>query len=253
MEASNQIYSLEAFYNDDSDSINQILESKDQMMDALGINQHHDAITGTGVQAVANDYALRLFEAMESNKYTYSQVIGDKVGLEGLVQCFASNSTYLDCPIANYAQDEDYKMNVVVHNPSTVDMTSARIAVPHGHFDVMQGEKKLSAYVVCHDDSVENGQDYESCFMTVDIATAAWDISSFQLQFNADANLVIKQEKLQKGAAMESDAVKITMHSQEESGFTFIHLDKKSGVEKKLSLGLQYWSSWVTPDNWNNG
>ena len=104
-------------------------------------------------------------------------------------------------------------MNVAVHNPSTVDMTSARIAVPHGHFDVVQGEKKLDAYVVCHEDSVENGQNYESCFMTVDIATAAWDVNSFQLVFNDNANLVVKQKKLTQGAVMESDAVKLTMDS----------------------------------------
>ena len=173
------MYSLEAFFNESSNSLGSILESKDDMFDALGIAQHHDAITGTGVQAVADDYAHRLFEAMEANKKTYSQVIGDKIGLDGLMQCYATNSTYLDCPIANYAQEEGYKMNIAVHNPSTVDMTSARIAVPHGHFDVVQGENKLDAYVVCHEDSVESGQNYESCFMTVDIATAAWDVNSF--------------------------------------------------------------------------
>jgi hypothetical protein len=131
------------------------------------------------VQAVADDYANRLFVAMEANKKTYSEVIGDKIGLDGLMQCFATNSTYLDCPVADYAQEEGYTMNVAVHNPSTVDMISARIAVPHGHFDVVQGENKLESYVVCHEDSVENRENYTSCFMTVEIATAAWDVNSF--------------------------------------------------------------------------
>ena len=89
--------------------------------------------------------------------------------------------------------------------------------------------------------------------MTVDIATPAWDVNSFQLVFNENANLVVEQKKLHQGAVMESDAVKLTMDSQEESGFTFILGDKQSGEQKKLSLRLQYWASWVTPDNWNNG
>jgi hypothetical protein len=43
-------------------------------------------------------------------------------------------------------------MNVVVHNPSTVDIKKARIAVPHGNFDVMDGTKTLEANVLCSED-----------------------------------------------------------------------------------------------------
>jgi hypothetical protein len=70
-------------------------------------------------------------------------------------------------------------MNVVVHNPSTVDVKSARIVVPHGHFDVMQGDDQLNAYVVCQNDTLENGKHIESCFMNVEIEVAAWDVTSF--------------------------------------------------------------------------
>jgi hypothetical protein len=139
-EASSQMYSTQVF-NSEAKNLDKILESKYEMMDALGINQHHDAITGTGRQDVADDYANRLFVAMQANTETYAEVIGEKMALEGLTQCFATNSTYLDCPISNFAREENYSMNVVVHNPSTVDMTEARIAVPHGHYDVYQGDK----------------------------------------------------------------------------------------------------------------
>jgi hypothetical protein len=65
------------------------------MLDALGINQHHDAITGTGRQAVADDYSSRLFKSMEQNLETYTSLIGDR-----LMQCTVTNTTYLDCPVA---------------------------------------------------------------------------------------------------------------------------------------------------------
>jgi hypothetical protein len=36
----------------------------DGMMDVVGITQHHDAATGTGKQAVANDYSLKIFNQL---------------------------------------------------------------------------------------------------------------------------------------------------------------------------------------------
>ena len=49
-----------------------------EMQDALGINQHHDAVTGTAKQAVADDYASRLFKGMERSNIEYSKLVADK-------------------------------------------------------------------------------------------------------------------------------------------------------------------------------
>jgi hypothetical protein len=38
------------------------------MLDAMGINQHHDAVTGTAKQFVADDYNRRLHKSISTNK-----------------------------------------------------------------------------------------------------------------------------------------------------------------------------------------
>lgn len=65
MHASNWLYSLKALdVNSTDDDIREILAAKDAMMDAMGIYQHHDAVTGTAKQYVADDYTHRLYKAI---------------------------------------------------------------------------------------------------------------------------------------------------------------------------------------------
>lgn len=44
-----------------------VLEANYGMLDTLGVLQHHDAISGTAKQAVADDYNKRIYVAMERN------------------------------------------------------------------------------------------------------------------------------------------------------------------------------------------
>jgi len=56
------------------------------MIDALGISQHHDAITGTEKQAVADNYAQMLATAHKINDMEYSimmdEIATDFYGVE---------------------------------------------------------------------------------------------------------------------------------------------------------------------------
>jgi len=104
----------------------------------MGINQHHDAVTGTGKQAVADDYAYRLMNATQQNNSPYMKAISEKIAkLSGLqhdewYQCSKTNATYLDCPTVNMNLYSNQIVNVAVHNPSSVDMNYANILVPDG-------------------------------------------------------------------------------------------------------------------------
>jgi hypothetical protein len=154
------------------------------MLDELGINQHHDAVSGTAKQPVADDYARRLYKGMQINNVQYGNLIQEKIEQQtGMTtssqweQCSRTNTTYLDCPVANYANLTNYTMSVAVHNPSANPMMKPSFAVPHGKFKVQAFNKEsqsledVSSSVLCNDDNIENGEAVKSCFMHVDLTT----------------------------------------------------------------------------------
>jgi hypothetical protein len=78
---------------------------------------------------------------MDINNGPYTKAINQKINsLIGMIsstewsQCLQSNTTYLDCPIA--LNGEEKPISVAIQNPSTVENSNIKIAVPHGHYKV---------------------------------------------------------------------------------------------------------------------
>jgi len=81
--ASNQLYSEQVLNQATSETeIKKILDSKYTMLDTMGVNQHHDAVSGTSKQLVADDYVWRIWKAMKENSEEYTRLVTDKVKLE---------------------------------------------------------------------------------------------------------------------------------------------------------------------------
>lgn len=53
--------------------------AKYKLLDAMGVAQHHDAVSGTAKQAVTDDYLKMLASTMEKVSWDYSHLIQEKV------------------------------------------------------------------------------------------------------------------------------------------------------------------------------
>jgi hypothetical protein len=76
LHASNKMHALRVLDVSASDSqVNQTLNAQHSMLDSMGIYQHHDGVTGTARQHVADDYSLRLHNSIKNNNPVYAQAI----------------------------------------------------------------------------------------------------------------------------------------------------------------------------------
>lgn len=127
LHASNKLYMLKALKQDTpSADITAIKSAYHSMMDSMGIYQHHDAVTGTAKQHVADDYYHRLDKSIKVDNYpTYAKALQDiyvstqtKVKSATWQWCNNNNGTYLDCPVST---NPTTNFLVATHNPASVD------------------------------------------------------------------------------------------------------------------------------------
>ena len=66
------------------EKVSEILKAKEEILDTMGVLQHHDAITGTERQRVADDYAGDVVEIMEKNNKVYSNELIEALKKRGI-------------------------------------------------------------------------------------------------------------------------------------------------------------------------
>ena len=91
------------------------------MLDAMGIYQHHDAVTGTAKQAVADYYYKHTESAMKKSNEIYKNIIGEFARNDGLESndwdMCSGEDTYADCPVHH---TKEGWFGVTAHNPSSI-------------------------------------------------------------------------------------------------------------------------------------
>jgi hypothetical protein len=87
-----------------------------QLTDALGVVQHHDAVSGTAKQHVADDYSKRLAAGMESASGFLIQTLRQgMLDLENLMYCPLLNETV--CEVSEQITSNETQLYVLVYNP----------------------------------------------------------------------------------------------------------------------------------------
>ncbi|XP_044500612.1 alpha-mannosidase isoform X1 [Mangifera indica] len=93
--------------------------------DALGVAQHHDAVTGTAKQHTTDDYAKRLFIGASESEAVVSSALSCLTGSGSSDQCAKPQTTFSQCPLLNISYcpptEEDISngtnLVVVAYNP----------------------------------------------------------------------------------------------------------------------------------------
>lgn len=84
----------------------------------MGVAQHHDAVSGTSKQHVANDYAKRLTAGADVAFQTMGRILSGWTGAKGIEFC-----PYLNISICPGSEKSD-SFSVVVYNPNWATRTS---------------------------------------------------------------------------------------------------------------------------------
>lgn len=226
------------------------------MLDTIGIIQHHDAVTGTAKQRVADDYNKRVHDALTVNDVVYGDLIADKVAQDtGLsspdqwLTCERTNATYKACPITNYASDYNTTMTVAVHNPSSIDMNEVSILVPHGYFAVSKfvnnGFESIKSSVACHEDTYENGKPVDNCRLLAAVKVPANGFAYLQVIHTEEGVTAPKIIPVETGSTMQRGLFSVEFLNYDRAEATIRFLVRNQGIQEVLEFSTRYWASYV--------
>jgi hypothetical protein len=168
-----------------------------------------------------------------------------------------TNATYKECPISKV--DPTSNTTVMVHNPSSSDAHTLRIAVPKNNyaaeaFNFKSGlMENVASTIDCYTDTefYQPNVEFESCWLTIQVTTEA---HSYQL-------LNVRPVKSEKQSNKDPITLGSTISSKNMS-VSFVGFDSDQSLLKFnmtnlqtmssdiLSVSLKWWDSWINNNVW---
>ncbi|KAL1517913.1 hypothetical protein ABEB36_001613 [Hypothenemus hampei] len=144
LQVSKQLYALSGIYSEQRDS------DLTSLREAMGVLQHHDAITGTEKQVVTNDYEKRLHKAIVNCENLTNEALSVLVKNE-------MHSTFGHCLLVNISQcdysEENDQFVITVYNPLSRFVNKyVRLPVLGGSYLVLDpaGDEVLTQIMPIH-------------------------------------------------------------------------------------------------------
>ena len=124
-----------------SDVKNKILNNSEDALRVVGVTQHHDAVTGTEKQHVADDYQRQIDEIYNKTKATTEEAVTTiferkfgKGSVEKMSHCSKANNKYIECDNV-FTSNEDGDKYLVVYKSHPDDLV--KIKLPSSEFKLI--------------------------------------------------------------------------------------------------------------------
>jgi uncharacterized protein YcgI (DUF1989 family) len=124
-----------------NDLIKKVLNARDILLDGVGMSIHHDAVTGTCGQPVANDYAYRVHKALYETRNMVAEIakyhLKEDTGTETprMFACERNNGTYMDCPPGKMEDASGWI--ITIFNPSMQVRRIVKFKINHPNWVVL--------------------------------------------------------------------------------------------------------------------